>query len=65
MADCNNIQLNNPSSASFSAQEMLSYLDQNGIIDVGSVETQMRAARRKKLLDSHPYLISQGKDGRW
>lgn len=65
MAESNNIQLNNPSSASFSAQEMLSYLDQNGIIDVGSVETQMRAARRKKLLDSHPYLISQGKDGRW
>ena len=34
MADCNNIQLNNPSPASFSAQEMLSYLDQNGIIDM-------------------------------
>lgn len=65
MADCNNIQLNNPSSASFSAQEMLSYLDQNGIIDMGSVETQMRAAMRKKLLEKHPYTITQGSDGRW
>ncbi len=66
MADCNNIQLNNPSSASFSAQEMLSFLEDNGMISVEDVETMMmKKMVEKTIKDNHPYEIYKSKDGRW
>ena len=47
------------------AEEILSFLVQNGTITMDGVETQMRLSRRKKILDAHPYAFFQGADGRW
>ena len=58
-------QLNNMTQASFSSDEILSYLSENGTIDLRGVENEMRKTRRKSLLAQHAYTIYQGKDGRW
>lgn len=47
------------------AEEILSYLISSGTIDMDGVETQMKEARRKDLLDNHPNRVYQGSDGRW
>ena len=65
MASTNTLQQNNPASASFSEKEILSYLAQNGTIDLRDVENDMRKSRKEKILEKHPYTIYQGKDGRW
>lgn len=49
----------------FSSQEILSYLSQNGTIDLRDVEHDMRRSRKEKILKKHPYTIYQGTDGRW
>ena len=65
MATTNTSQQMMPASASFSDTEILSYLQQNGTIDLRGVQEEMRNARRKKILTQHCYTIYQGKDGRW
>ncbi len=65
MAENLGIQGNNLSSASFSAEELLSYLAQNGKIDLNSAEEEMRKSQMDQILDQHPYAIYQGSNGRW
>lgn len=49
-----------------SAQETLAFLVQNGMIDLGDVQEQMRQKEREELLmRCHSYDIWEGKDGRW
>ena len=47
------------------AEQILSFLVADGRIDLDDVATQMQKKRRKEVLDSHPYDIYQGSDGRW
>ena len=54
MAENLGIQGNNLSSASFSAEELLSYLAQNGKIDLNSAEEEMRKSQMDQILDQHP-----------
>ena len=49
----------------FTSDEMLSYLSENGIINMNDVSEMMQDSRRISLLNKHPYRIYQGKDGRW
>lgn len=49
----------------FTSDEVLSYLSQNGMINMSDVSELMYEARRNELLNKHPYRIYQGKDGRW
>ena len=65
MAKDKDIKLNTASLASFSPEEMLSYLQENGKIDLGDVSNEMQNTRRKQLLAKHNYKIYRGKDGRW
>lgn len=48
-----NIQLNNYPSASLSVQDMLSLLEENGIIDADSAIDIMTKAKRKEILSKH------------
>ncbi len=65
MADNLNIQKDLLSSASFSAEEILSYLIQNGKIDLDSAEQDMKKSHMDKILEQHPYSIYQGSNGKW
>ena len=47
------------------AGDVLLYLEKNGSIDLSGVVAEMNKAKRKQILQEHPYAISQGKDGRW
>ena len=49
----------------FTPEETLAFLENNGIIDLRDVEDNMRKARKEKILKEHPYKIYQGKDDRW
>ena len=55
----------NLSSASFSAEDILVYLVQNGKIDLDSAEEDMKKSQMDKVLEQHPYKIYQGSDGKW
>lgn len=44
---------------------MLQYALENNIIDLSYVQEKIEMAKRKELLEKHPYKISQGKDGKW
>ena len=48
-----------------SAEQILNFLVSNGSIDLGGVEDEMTKARRKKILENHPFAMAQHKDGRW
>lgn len=66
MAKLTDHQLNTDVSASFSPEAILSYLEDNGTINMGNVEQEMKRKRRTQILESnHPYTIYQGTDGRW
>ena len=58
-------QLNKVIPASFSAEEILSCLEEDGIIDADSAIDIMTKAKRKEILSKHKHPITQGKDGRW
>ena len=58
-------QLNKVIPASFSAEEILSCLEEDGIIDADSAIDIMTNKRRKEILSRHNHPITQGKDGRW
>ena len=47
------------------SNEVLQYLVENGIIDLGNVENDMKKQKLQKILLGHPYSIKQGKNGRW
>lgn len=47
------------------AEQMFSFLVENGIINIGDVENAMTEKRREALLDQHPFDIYQGSDGRY
>ena len=65
MAVTNTSQKMMPIPASFSDSEILSFLTENGTIDLRDVEEKMKKARKESILKEHPYKIYQGKDGRW
>ena len=65
MADTNTLQQMMPASASYSSDEILSFLIQNGSIDPSDVANEMKTARQRLFLRGHPYAVSQGNDGRW
>lgn len=65
MANTDSLQLNNATSASFTEKEILSYLADNGTIDLSGVVSDMKKDRRKAIIDNHPFSISMGKDSRW
>ena len=65
MANTNTLQQNNPASASFSEKEILSYLAQNGTIDLNGVVEDMARSRKEQLLKQHKYTITERSDGRW
>lgn len=48
-----------------SADQILNYLVADGSLDLDDVTKRMKQARRKQVLENHPYEIYQGKDGRW
>ena len=58
-------QLNKVIPASFSAEEILSCLEEDGIIDADSAIDILTNKRRKEILSRHNHPITQGKDGRW
>ena len=45
--------------------ELLQYALEHGIIDLSSVQAQIEVNKRKEILQSHPYKIWEGKDGKW
>lgn len=51
--------------ASLSPQELLDFQIRNGMLNLDDVREQIVDIERKKILNSHPYAISHGKDGRW
>lgn len=65
MAENLNTQKDLLSSASFSAEDILSYLMQNGKIDLDGTEEDMKKSQMDKILDQHPYKIYQGSNGKW
>ena len=47
------------------AIELLKFLVENGKVDVGNAEKEMKRSQMIKVLAAHPYKIYQAKDGRW
>ena len=51
---------------STNAVEMLKFLSDNGTIDLNDVASEMRKSEIQKIVDQHPYAITQtGNDKRW
>ena len=48
-----------------SPDDCLQYRNSDGSIDLDGVREMMVDIERKKIIDDHPYSISQGNDGRW
>ena len=48
-----------------SPDDCLQYRNADGSIDLDGVREMMVDIERKKILDGHPFSISQGNDGRW
>jgi len=47
------------------ANEILKYAAENGMIDLSYVQEKIEMAKRKELLERHPYKIWEGKNGCW
>lgn len=47
------------------SREILSFIQNEGIIDLSCVQEKMEMHKREELLKQHPYSITQGKDGKW
>ncbi|MBU5482321.1 tyrosine-type recombinase/integrase [Blautia sp. MSJ-19] len=47
------------------AEEILKYLEESGKVNLSDVQDAIEMKERRKLLDKHPYKITQGKDGKW
>lgn len=56
---------NSSTLSNISSEQMLSFLAENGIIDIGDVQNAMTKKHREALLKQHPFDIYQGKDGRY
>lgn len=46
-------------------ENILKYAIENGMIDMSNIQEQIDMTKRKKILDTHRYKISEGKDGKW
>ena len=46
-------------------RELLKYALDHGMINMSCIEEQIEMNKRKELLDKHPYMIWEGKDGKW
>lgn len=46
-------------------ENILKYAIENGMIDMSSMQKQIDMSKRKKILDTHRYKISKGRDGKW
>lgn len=49
----------------YSSSAILQFLLDSGTISLDDAVTKMEENRKRKILDSHPYPITQGKDGRY
>ena len=49
----------------YSDRDMLNFLMDSGIINIGDVKKAMTNQKKKEILAAHPYKIYQGKDLRW
>lgn len=49
----------------YSADAILQHLLKNGMLNIDDVESDMKQAERKKILEKHPYVISKGDDNRY
>lgn len=47
------------------AEEILSFMTSNGMIDLDGVAASMKKTEEERILNEHPYKITCGKDGRW
>jgi len=47
------------------SDEILAYLVRTGAVDIDDIDRRMRDHEKIKVIESHPYSISCGKDGRW
>lgn len=65
MTSTNALQLNTPASASFSVEEILSTLFENGMVDADGVQLIMKKKQKETLLSHHNHKIWEGDDGRW
>ena len=65
MADTNTLQQMMPASASLSAEELLSVLYENGIVDADGVQLIMNKKKQEKVISYHNHKILKGDDGRW
>lgn len=45
--------------------ELLKYIQKEGIIDLAYVQEQIEMQKKNKLLDKHPYKIWKGSDNKW
>ena len=45
--------------------EILSYIENTGMLDLTYVQSLIKMSERKELLSKHPYKLWQGKDGKW
>ncbi len=45
--------------------DILRFIINSGMIDIGDVQKNMEAMKREELLEKHPYKIWQGKDEKW
>ena len=45
--------------------ELLNFALENGMIDLGTIQTQIEMNERKKYLEMHDYKVWQGKNGLW
>lgn len=51
--------------SNISSENLLNFIQENGIIDIDDVHKQMTKRRREELLKQHPYDIWQGSDSRY
>lgn len=49
----------------FDSQQILRYLEQNGIINVPGLQQELHMKRKEKYLTDHPYEIWHGSNGSW
>ena len=53
------------STIEYADADVLQFLLNATDLDIGGVAEEMRKAEKEKLLEQHPFPITQGKDGRW
>ena len=56
---------NTANDKSFSAEQLVQYLNSTGIINLDDVKNSMKKAEKEQIISEHPHPITLGRDGRW